>query len=512
MEKDFSIKERNNMDNENKELQNGLSEAELEEKVLEDVSEKIASAAAELEDEIAEAEAVAEEVAEEIADEDAEEIAEETEEEVAAEPELIGYDEEGNPIYAEVEEEVEEVAEPKIVTMPLYKLIMTSVASLLVGALLLLAVQQVPAWMKTGGSSAIPATPLFQGSKTVVKVAGEKISQEDMEYFIYQAATEYMQKNGGVATDPASFDWESEAEDGKTAEEVVKENAVRIATENYILMKQGKKMGVEWNAKDEEKLFDAQMYQLTKQYNEELVVANAQAQGYLDLDQYKRLNLRNSYGTAIADDMKKNPGNYYPDDETLAEYAAEDGATVKHILIAFPEEATAEQATLVEGEEAAPAEGEEAAAPAETKEDKKALAEEVLKKAQDGEDFDELVKTYGEDPGQSEEGYTFTPGAMMPEFEEAAFALGIGEISGIVETSYGYHIIKRLPGEMDLFNYWKSDMKIKINQKNLDAISVADVCARVVEGQATFNDLYTLYQEENPTEGVQTGATAGAGY
>ncbi|MBQ7900625.1 MAG: peptidylprolyl isomerase, partial [Clostridia bacterium] len=60
--------------------------------------------------------------------------------------------------------------------------------------------------------------------------------------------------------------------------------------------------------------------------------------------------------------------------------------------------------------------------------------------------FNSLVEQYGEDPGMASqpEGYLFTKGQMVEEFETAAYALKVGAVSGIVESSYGYHIIKRV--------------------------------------------------------------------
>ena len=79
--------------------------------------------------------------------------------------------------------------------------------------------------------------------------------------------------------------------------------------------------------------------------------------------------------------------------------------------------------------------------------DDEATAEKVLAKIAAGEDFDALVKEYGKDPGMegNAEGYTFSYGEMVKSFEEAAFALEIGEISTPVESDFGYHIIKREP-------------------------------------------------------------------
>lgn len=72
------------------------------------------------------------------------------------------------------------------------------------------------------------------------------------------------------------------------------------------------------------------------------------------------------------------------------------------------------------------------------------LAKEVLGKVKGGEDFTALAKKYSEDPSVADNdgdmGY-FPRGLMVPEFEEAAFALEVGEISELVKTDYGYHII-----------------------------------------------------------------------
>ena len=73
-----------------------------------------------------------------------------------------------------------------------------------------------------------------------------------------------------------------------------------------------------------------------------------------------------------------------------------------------------------------------------------ATAKEVLEKVNAGEDFAELAKEYSTD-GTAENGGDlgfFGTGEMVEPFEKAAFALEIGQVSDIVETEYGFHIIK----------------------------------------------------------------------
>lgn len=79
-------------------------------------------------------------------------------------------------------------------------------------------------------------------------------------------------------------------------------------------------------------------------------------------------------------------------------------------------------------------------------EEAEGFASALLERIQAGEDFDALMLTYTQDPGIAAwpEGYTFVAGSMVPEFEMATRALEIGEISGLVHSSFGIHIIKRV--------------------------------------------------------------------
>ncbi|MEA4824672.1 MAG: peptidylprolyl isomerase [Clostridiaceae bacterium] len=85
----------------------------------------------------------------------------------------------------------------------------------------------------------------------------------------------------------------------------------------------------------------------------------------------------------------------------------------------------------------------------------KAKAEEVLAKARAGEDFIALANEYNEDTSQDNSvGMVFPKGYMVAAFEDAAFALEEGAISDIVQTEYGYHIIKRNPITQEMYEQY----------------------------------------------------------
>lgn len=122
------------------------------------------------------------------------------------------------------------------------------------------------------------------------------------------------------------------------------------------------------------------------------------------------------------------------DEQSATDYYKQNFVCAQHVLISTIDQKTSEPLTGRALEAA------------------KTKASTVLRRANSGASFDKLIEEYGQDPGMeaSPEGYVFTFGEMVEPFEKAAFALGENKISDIVETDYGYHIIKRLPlPEMD---------------------------------------------------------------
>ncbi len=122
----------------------------------------------------------------------------------------------------------------------------------------------------------------------------------------------------------------------------------------------------------------------------------------------------------------------------------------------------------------------------EKKKEKRELIDKLLQRAKGGEDFAKLAKEFSEDLGSKERGgeYIFPRGRMVPEFEAAAFALVPGQISDVVTTQFGYHIIK---------------LQEKVAPKKL---ALAEVSARIKDGllsqqiQKQLPDYYKKLKEE----------------
>ncbi|MCK5444610.1 MAG: peptidylprolyl isomerase [Rhodospirillaceae bacterium] len=80
-----------------------------------------------------------------------------------------------------------------------------------------------------------------------------------------------------------------------------------------------------------------------------------------------------------------------------------------------------------------------------TKEEAETQINELKAKIADGGDFAELAREHSDCPSGKDGGElgTFGKGQMVKEFEDAAFAMEVGETSDVVETDFGYHLIQR---------------------------------------------------------------------
>jgi parvulin-like peptidyl-prolyl isomerase len=100
----------------------------------------------------------------------------------------------------------------------------------------------------------------------------------------------------------------------------------------------------------------------------------------------------------------------------------------------------------------------------------KVKIEDILAKAKAGADFADLAKQYTEDGGSKESGglyENFPRGRMVKPFEDAAFSVPVGEISGVVETTYGYHILKVIDRKKETrsFEEVKPELESRLKQE-----------------------------------------------
>lgn len=161
----------------------------------------------------------------------------------------------------------------------------------------------------------------------------------------------------------------------------------------------------------------------------------------------------------------------HPTSEGLTAYAEEKGGVLgaKHILLLTKDMTTG--AALADDVIA----------------QKKATAENVLNQLQESDDlaadFDALMHEHSEDGGlvTNPDGYTFVSGEMVKEFEEGTRALEIGQISGIIESTYGYHIILRQ--EPDLTDP-------SLPEKCLNWLATEQVNTWISEAELVYTDEY----------------------
>jgi peptidyl-prolyl cis-trans isomerase D len=133
----------------------------------------------------------------------------------------------------------------------------------------------------------------------------------------------------------------------------------------------------------------------------------------------------------------------------------------------------------------------------------KKKAEDVLKQARSGAKFEDLAKKYTEDPGTKDKGGDLgwlVQGQTVPEFEKAAFSLQKGQISDLVRTQYGFHIIKAIDKETahtKSFDEVKESLRapLLLSQADKQASDTADQMSAAIRqsNKTSLDDLAKQY-------------------
>lgn len=262
----------------------------------------------------------------------------------------------------------------------------------------------------------------------IMTVDGEDVYAN--EYVAYM----YTQKNNFESTFGVDESYWNDETQGPQMLEALKEQAKQQVLLQRAIRKIAKENNITLSKEDIKKMNENNESMIKDTYGDKAKFKEAlKASGFTE-ELYNYTNETSELFNKINDFYFGKDGSDTPSDDEIKKYFEENYVTVKHILQAgFDANDTSR--TPLKGDALAK---------------KKAKAEEILKKAKAGEDFDALIKEFGEDPGMKTNttGYTCSDNDNFdPAFMKAAKALKVGEISGIVEGSSGFHIIKRLPLE-----------------------------------------------------------------
>lgn len=242
---------------------------------------------------------------------------------------------------------------------------------------------------------------------------------------------------------------------GETFEDSVKEEVLNLITQTKIILNQKETYNVTLTDEEENNISDN-----ATAFLESVTTEDQTKYGFTKelVEQFYRENL---IYQKVYDAATMNVDTDVSDDEAKE-------ITVQHILIK----------TLKTD-----ADGNEVAMSDEEKAEALKKAKNLLKKAKETDDFKALAEENTEDSNVE---YTFGKGEMVTEFENAAYALKTGEISDIVETKYGYHIIycvsdynedatlekkESIIAERQdelfrkLYEEWSKDYKVDVNDK-----------------------------------------------
>ena len=274
------------------------------------------------------------------------------------------------------------------------------------------------------------------GETVAATLNGEDITADELVYWIV-AHCDSLQQSAYQTTGTLTIPWDADMGDGLSLEDYVRKQSISLAINQRMVAQMGEKEGLQITQEQQD-----QVQQIL-----DSIAAEGMTQIGATLDQYLglsmaldealfRLNWRCDFMHDALTEARFTGENAPAEEDILAWLAEEQGLyRVKHILISTQD---VEEEKLKE---------------------KRALADDLLAQLLAAEDpialFDQLMLEYGEDPGvaSNPDGYLAQPGQMVAEFEQTALNLQEGTFSDVVTSQFGYHIILRLPLNVDVEQY-----------------------------------------------------------
>lgn len=329
-------------------------------------------------------------------------------------------------------------------------------------------------------------------TETVMTVDGNEIPAQayfywtayNCSYFEYQLGmlAAYGMSGDLVNVEDGSVNWDAPFSEDQTLSQYVKEETKSAVTFYAVAENLAAELGVTLTEEDETAIADNRASMVEELGGEDAYAQYLEELG-VDEETFTRLQSASLLIGDMTDLTLQEGSELYLPEEDYDQYAT----YADHILLATQDTATG--AALSEEEIA----------------EKRQTAEDLLTQLQASDDvvtlFGQLADEYSEDPGRAEnpDGYIYTPGTMVAVFEDAAAALEPGQVSGIVESDYGYHIILR----KDLSEGLSSDpdMKRTLAQEHLQKLLEERMEEAEVTVSAELDDLdpgafYTQYLTE----------------